>query len=66
VLLIGDVIGAMGGQVDFGPAAFTADAAGNRVSLAKMLDLGADRIVFSHGSEIPEPNQRIRELLASS
>jgi glyoxylase-like metal-dependent hydrolase (beta-lactamase superfamily II) len=36
----------------------------NRESLGRIIDLDADRIVFSHGPEIPEPNKELRALLA--
>ena len=66
LLLIGDLVGTTDGALDFGPAAFTADPAGNRQSLRRMVDLQTDRILFSHGGELPHAGSAIRQLLDRS
>jgi glyoxylase-like metal-dependent hydrolase (beta-lactamase superfamily II) len=63
LLLIGDLIGSTDGVLDFGPPAFTADSARSRQSLRRMVDLQTDRILFSHGEEVPNPGTAIRQLL---
>jgi glyoxylase-like metal-dependent hydrolase (beta-lactamase superfamily II) len=63
VLFIGDLIGSTDGDLDFGPPAFTADADRNRQSLRRMVDLAPQRLLFSHGEEISNPNGAIRHLL---
>lgn len=64
-VLVGDVVGSVDGVLTFGPPAFTADAAQSRASLARVAELGAGRLVFSHGPEILDPNSAVRELLRS-
>jgi glyoxylase-like metal-dependent hydrolase (beta-lactamase superfamily II) len=66
LLLIGDLIGSTDGALDFGPSAFTADPAVNRQSLRRMVDLQTDRILFSHGDEVPNAGAAIRQLLDRS
>jgi glyoxylase-like metal-dependent hydrolase (beta-lactamase superfamily II) len=66
LLLIGDLVGVQRGQLDFGPPAFTADPDRNRASLARVVELGVDRILFSHGPEISQPSDQIRTFLAAS
>ena len=66
LVLLGDLVGVRDGHLDFGPPAFTADPARNRESLARVVDLGTDRIVFSHGPEIPKPKEAVSTLLATS
>jgi glyoxylase-like metal-dependent hydrolase (beta-lactamase superfamily II) len=66
LLLIGDVVGSTDGGLDFGPSAFTADSALNRQSLRRMVDLQPDRILFSHGEEVPNVGTAIRQLLDGS
>jgi glyoxylase-like metal-dependent hydrolase (beta-lactamase superfamily II) len=63
-LLIGDLIGSVDGVLSAGPEAFTADSQLSRRSLSRVLDLGAERIVFSHGPEVPEPHRAIADYLA--
>jgi glyoxylase-like metal-dependent hydrolase (beta-lactamase superfamily II) len=66
LLLIGDLIGSTDGVLDFGPPAFTADSARSRQSLRRMVDLQTDRILFSHGEEVPNAGTAIRHLLDRS
>jgi glyoxylase-like metal-dependent hydrolase (beta-lactamase superfamily II) len=66
LLLIGDLIGSTDGVLDFGPSAFTADSALSRQSLRRMVDLQTDRILFSHGEEVPNAGAAIRQLLDRS
>ncbi len=63
LLLIGDLVGSTDGALDFGPAAFSADPSVNRQSLRRMVDLQTDRILFSHGEEVPNARAAIRQLL---
>ena len=62
-LIIGDLVGSADGEVTFGPAAFTADPILARRSLERVPTLGAERILFSHGGEVPEPDAAIGRLL---
>ena len=63
LVLIGDLVGSIEGVVAFGPPQFTADPVLNDRSLARVVGLNADRILFSHGDEVSDPNAAIRELL---
>jgi glyoxylase-like metal-dependent hydrolase (beta-lactamase superfamily II) len=63
VVFIGDLIGSSDGDLDFGPPAFTADPDSNRRSLRRVVDLAPQRLLFSHGEEITDPNGAIRQLL---
>jgi glyoxylase-like metal-dependent hydrolase (beta-lactamase superfamily II) len=63
VLFIGDLVGSEDGALTFGPAAFTADPALSRQSLRRVVDLGTDRVFFSHGGEVSDPGTAIRRLL---
>lgn len=65
LVLVGDLVGALDGGLSFGPPAFTADAALSRTSLARVEGIGAERLLFSHGPEILDPNGAVRELLRS-
>ena len=65
ILLIGDVVGSLDGELSFGPPAFTADAALARQALRRMAGLRPDRVVFSHGAELPDPMSAIHKLLAT-
>jgi len=64
LLLIGDVVGSMDGAVTFGPPAFNADVTQSRRSLQRISDLQPDRVLFSHGPELTDPDLAIRRLLA--
>jgi glyoxylase-like metal-dependent hydrolase (beta-lactamase superfamily II) len=66
LLLIGDLVGSTDGVLDFGPPAFTADSALSRQSLRRMVDLQTDRILFSHGEEVPNAGTAIGQLLDRS
>jgi len=66
LLLIGDLVGSVDGALSFGPAAFMADPALNHRSLQRMVDLEPERILFSHGGEVPYPGDAIRQLLDRS
>jgi glyoxylase-like metal-dependent hydrolase (beta-lactamase superfamily II) len=66
LLLIGDLVGSVDGVLSFGPAAFMADPALNQRSLQRMVDLEPERILFSHGGEVPHPGDAIRQLLDRS
>ena len=63
ILLIGDLVGSTDGWLSFGPSAFTADPALSLRSLRRVVDLRADRILFSHGDEVTDPGIAIRELI---
>jgi glyoxylase-like metal-dependent hydrolase (beta-lactamase superfamily II) len=65
-LLIGDLIGSADGAPTFGPPAFTADVAANARSLERVLELGFERILFSHGQELPDAVEAIRALLEAT
>ena len=66
LLFIGDLVGSVDGVPTFGPAAFTADPESSRRSLRRMVDLAPERILFSHGGEIPDPGPAIEDLLSRS
>lgn len=66
LLFIGDLVGSMDGVVVFGPSAFTADPELSRRSLQRMVDLAPDRILFSHGAEVPHPGLAIGDLLSQA
>ncbi|MET1231488.1 MAG: MBL fold metallo-hydrolase [Candidatus Limnocylindrales bacterium] len=66
LVLVGDLVGSIDGTLTLGPPAFTADPERSRASLARMVDLGVDRLVFSHGAEVTDPNQAVRDLLDAS
>lgn len=66
ILFVGDLIGSVHGALTFGPAAFTADADRSLASLRRAVELGTDRILFSHGGEVPTPCAAILEHLERS
>jgi glyoxylase-like metal-dependent hydrolase (beta-lactamase superfamily II) len=66
LVLIGDLVGSVDGKLSFGPAAFTADAAGSRASLRRVAGLGIERLVFSHGAEVSDPNGAVADLLGAA
>lgn len=66
LLLLGDLIGSQDGVLAFGPSAFTADPKLSRQSLRRIVDLRADRMLFSHGEEVADPGAAIRELVGRS
>ena len=66
LLFIGDLVGSREGVLTFGPSAFTADPELSRRSLRRMVSLAPDRILFSHGEEVPQAGPAIAALLARS
>lgn len=66
VLFPGDVVGNMFGHLVMAPEMFTADAAEAARSLRKLAALPFDRMVFSHGEELPDPASAIAELIERS
>ncbi len=64
--LIGDLVGSVDGKLSFGPPAFTADAARSRASLERVVGLGVERLVFSHGAEVSDPNRAVADLLGAA
>ena len=66
VLFVGDLIGSRDGEPAFGPPAFTADPDLSRRSLQRMLALVPDRILFSHGEELPDSATTIQQALDRS
>jgi len=66
LLLTGDLIGSADGALTFGPPAFTADPALARRSLQRIVDMKINRLVFSHGSEVPDPGAAVSSLLDRS
>ena len=66
LIIVGDLVGSVDGALSFGPPAFTADVARSRASLARVAGMGVDRLLLSHGPEVPDARDRISELLASS
>ena len=64
LLFIGDLVGSVDGVPTFGPAAFTADPESSGRSLRRTVDLAPDRILFSHGGEVPHPLSAIKDLLS--
>jgi glyoxylase-like metal-dependent hydrolase (beta-lactamase superfamily II) len=65
ILFVGDLVGSVGGALSSGPEAFTADPRQSRRSLARIANLPAERILFSHGPEIPDAHAAIADFLAS-
>jgi glyoxylase-like metal-dependent hydrolase (beta-lactamase superfamily II) len=66
LVLIGDLLGSVDDTVSFGPPAFTADPVRSRASLERVLGLGVDRLLFSHGPELPGSSELARDLVGSS
>ena len=66
IVFAGDAVGSMGGRLSRGPAAFTADADQADQSLHRIASLQCDRVMFSHGGEIPEPLRALRGLLGDA
>jgi len=63
VLLVGDCVGAMGGELVRAPAPFTADAARAEDSLARLRDFRGARMLFAHGPELADPWPQLDRLL---
>ncbi|WP_090583626.1 MBL fold metallo-hydrolase [Arthrobacter sp. ov407] len=64
MLFVGDALGTVGGAMGRAPEQFTADSAQAEESLRKLSLLEPDRMLFSHGPEIPDPVGALRRLLA--
>ncbi len=64
-LFVGDLVGSSDGRLERAPAPFTADAAQAELSIRKIADVEADRVLFAHGAEIDHPQQALRVLLSS-
>ena len=65
LLFAGDLVGTMAGTLTRSPAAFTADAEQAEQTLQQVATLEFDRVLFSHGNEIPNPLEALRHLLQS-
>jgi glyoxylase-like metal-dependent hydrolase (beta-lactamase superfamily II) len=63
VLLVGDCLGVVEGQLVRAPAAFTADAPRAEESLHRLLSLRGARMLFAHGPELSEPWAALDALL---
>ncbi len=66
LVIVGDLVGTVDGVLSFGPPAFTADPALSRVSLERVAMLGVERLLYSHGDEVPDSSQLVLDLLRSS
>lgn len=66
ILFAGDAVGSIAGTLSRGPAAFTADADQANQSLHRIASLQCDRVMFSHGGEIPDPLGALRNLLGDT
>lgn len=62
-LLVGDLVGSVDGAPTFGPPAFLADPAANARSLERVLELNPERILYSHGPELPDGPKAVGHLL---
>ncbi|MEO5652632.1 MAG: MBL fold metallo-hydrolase [Marmoricola sp.] len=65
VLLVGDCLGVMDGELVRAPAPFTADADQAELSLHLLLELRGARMFFSHGPEIDQPWEALDQLLTA-
>lgn len=63
VLLVGDLVGAMGGMLSRAPAVFTADAAAAEASLRRVATLDLRRVLFSHGAELVDGPAALKALV---
>ena len=66
ILFAGDAVGSIAGTLSRGPAAFTADTDLADQSLHRIASLECDRVMFSHGGEIPDPMRALRNLLGDT
>lgn len=66
VLLVGDLVGAMGGTLSRAPAVFTADAAAAEESLRRVATLNLKRVLFSHGAELADGPAALKALVDQS
>ena len=65
VLLVGDCLGVMDGELVRASARFTADADQAELSLHLLLELRGARMFFSHGPEIDQPWEALDQLLTA-
>ncbi len=63
LLLVGDSLGVVEGELVRAPARFTSDAAQAETSLHRLLERRGARILFSHGHEIDHPWEALDHLL---
>ncbi len=66
ILFAGDVVGNMDGHIVLAPQQFTADAQQALLSLHRLAALVFDRLIFSHGAELPDPAAALAELIERS
>lgn len=62
VLLAGDVVGSIGGELTRAPEMFTADLVRAEASLRELAALGFVRVVTSHGEELADGPARLKDL----
>ncbi|MDO5736186.1 MAG: MBL fold metallo-hydrolase [Propionibacteriaceae bacterium] len=65
VLFVGDVVGNMHGQLVLAPAQFTDDAQESLRSLRRLSAQRFDRLILSHGDELPDPAATLTALINS-
>ena len=65
VLLVGDGIGVVAGELVRAPERFTADLAVAEMSIRRLLDFRGARMLFAHGPEIADPWTALDSLLES-
>jgi glyoxylase-like metal-dependent hydrolase (beta-lactamase superfamily II) len=66
VVLVGDCLGVVNGELGRAPARFTSDAMQAELSLHRLLDLRGSRMLFAHGPEISRPWEALDQLLVES
>ena len=66
ILFTGDAIGSQDGQLSLGPAPFIADRAQALRTLVRLAELEPDRLLFGHGTEVPNPIRALRVFLTST
>ncbi len=66
VLLAGDVVGSIGGELVRPPHMFTTDATRAETSLRELAALRALRLVTSHGPELQDGPARLQHLVAAT
>jgi glyoxylase-like metal-dependent hydrolase (beta-lactamase superfamily II) len=62
IVIAGDVVGSRAGALTRGPAAFTADLDTAERSLRRLAQLSADRMVLSHGDEVPDSFEALKRM----
>ncbi|MEP6650697.1 MAG: MBL fold metallo-hydrolase [Lapillicoccus sp.] len=63
VLFTGDAIGSQAGRLTLGPAPFIADQQEAVRFLRRLVDLGADRMLFGHGNEVASPAEALARFI---